>query len=69
MTVQQLALVTNDNNYIILDANETEIFAAIDSGHAEKFRHNNYSIYEIVSVDCIDAHTMVISVDRKEVNQ
>ena len=67
MTVQQLALVINDSNDIILvDANETD-FIAIDSGYAEKFRHNNYANYEIVSIDCINACTMVISVDRKEV--
>lgn len=67
MTLQQLALVIKDNNDIILiDDNETEVFA-IDSGHAEKFRHNSYANYEVVNVDCINACTMVISVDRKEV--
>lgn len=36
MTVQQLALVTNDSNDIILvNANETD-FITIDSGYAEK---------------------------------
>ena len=69
MSVQDLALVINDSNDIILiNANETEVFAIV-SGHAEKFRHNNYSNYEIVSVDCINACTMVISVDREEVKK
>lgn len=64
MTVQQLALVINDSNDIILvNANKTD-FIAIDSGYAEKFRHNNYSNYEIVSVDCINVCTMLISVDK-----
>ena len=67
MTLQQLALVTNDSNdIIIVNANEVELIA-IDSGYAEKFRHNNYANYEIVSIDCINACTMLISVDRKEV--
>ena len=67
MTLQQLALVINDSNdIIIVNANEIELIA-IDSGHAEKFRHNSYANYEVVNVDCINACTMVISVDRKEV--
>ena len=67
MTLQQLALVTKDINDIILVNDDETDFIAIDSGHAEKFRHNNYANYEIVSIDCINACTMVISVDRKEV--
>ena len=67
MTLQQLALVTKDSNdIIIVNANEID-FIAMDSGHVEKFRHNNYANYEIVSIDCINACTMVIAVDRKEV--
>jgi hypothetical protein len=67
MTLQQLALVIKDiNDIILINVNETEVFA-IDSGHAEKFRHNSYANYEVVNVDCINACTMVIAVDKKEV--
>lgn len=69
MTLQQLALVINDRNDIILvNAKDTD-FIAMDSGYAEKFRHNNYANYEIVSIDCINACTMLILVDRKEVKK
>ena len=67
MTLQQLAMVIKDNNDIILVNADEFYFIAIDSDHAEKFRHNNYVDYEIASIDCINASTMVIAVDRKEV--